>query len=529
MAFDPDAFLAEPKSRSASFDPDAFLALPEPKKAPSLGQRATSFARGAKQGALLGFGPALAGVGGALSSLFTDEAMIDAYRGARDDEKAANDAAREADPTAYGVGEIGGGVATAFVPGLGMAKGAATLGKVVKAGAKVGGATALGNSDADLTRGDFRQAALDVALGAAAGAAGGTVAHGVGKAVGKVVDKVRQVGAGAAKRVAEKPATDLLERVPAREQDKALAKLGGRQGLADELRADKALDAARKKGPEALETEVSNQKNVIGPKIGKVFEKVDEAHAGVPIPKLKEAIGKMRDVAADEFDSPRVAAIDRQLAALDKLANGREVIKAKQLHKLAQRYGKAGFEGGDFNNPSDAKQFGRDMYGVVSDVLQEHVGYVAQAPFNRGLTSTAAELRALNSRYSKLSAIEDLAESRARREARNTPSLGQRFTELAKNVAGAGGMVGAVATGNVAPLAAPLAIAAAPSIGRAADRGIALMYQLLQGGGSKTEAMKTAARFGVPTATARKMLEAFDRKGTRAASTEEDGEAVAAR
>lgn len=147
-----------------------------------------SVLRGGAQGLSLGFADELAGaVGAARGALSGDERDLgDVYRQERDESRAAYRAAEAANPGLYRAGEIGGGVAGAFVPGLGVGKG---LAGALRAGAALGGAAGLGGSEADLTRGDVGGALADTAGGAAFGAIGGAAGHGLGKLAGRVTER----------------------------------------------------------------------------------------------------------------------------------------------------------------------------------------------------------------------------------------------------------------------------------------------------------------------------------------------------
>src|SRR5580692_1031750 len=119
MAFDPDAFLkATAPGASGGFDPDKFLAQTAPPKEEPGALEALG--RGAVQGATFGFGDEIAG---AVQSIFGSKT----YQQARDEARANNAAAQAAHPNFYGAGELGGGLATSVVPGLGVAKGASAL------------------------------------------------------------------------------------------------------------------------------------------------------------------------------------------------------------------------------------------------------------------------------------------------------------------------------------------------------------------------------------------------------------------
>ena len=184
MDFNPDAYLAAkagPAPAAGGFNPDAYLAAKtgQPPAAPAA-QPSTveALGRGALQGVSAGFSDEITG---ALESLFSNKS----YTQARDEARAANAAAKEAHPYAYGGGEIAGGVGTSFVPGLGAAKGASVLSHALAAG-RAGALYGLGASNADLTKHDFQGAAKDAITSALEGAAIGGAIGGIGKGVGKL-------------------------------------------------------------------------------------------------------------------------------------------------------------------------------------------------------------------------------------------------------------------------------------------------------------------------------------------------------
>lgn len=149
-----------------------------------------SAGRGALQGVTFGFGDEIYGAGaGAVDWLKGDGFN---YSKNRDEVRANNDAAREANPGSYIAGEIGGGLALPFgVARTGAnasarvlgrfagiapeAQQAATFGgRVLQGagqGARAGATYGLGTSNADLTEGDVGGAAWDTAKGTAGGAA----------------------------------------------------------------------------------------------------------------------------------------------------------------------------------------------------------------------------------------------------------------------------------------------------------------------------------------------------------------------
>lgn len=162
-------------------------------EAPSYGESAL---RGAAQGATLGFADELAGAGhaamGAARKMSTADIVKD-YIANRDAYRAADAGARKANPKTFGATEFGGGVATAFIPGMNIGK-AATLGGRALGAAGLGAVTGLGSSEADLTKGDVVGAARDTALG---GAIGGVAAPVIEKAVVPIASAAIR-GAGSA-------------------------------------------------------------------------------------------------------------------------------------------------------------------------------------------------------------------------------------------------------------------------------------------------------------------------------------------
>ncbi len=172
-----------PPSRASVFD--SVLGPSAPTASPSQQQPSASFydfapenkgpgvvesvARGVKQGVTLGFGDEITG---AIESALTTKT----YQQARNEARANDEAAKKAHRWGFGIGEVLGGFA-APIPGAGEAG----LAAMAARGAAVGGISGLGNSEADLTKGDVGGAAKDVAYGAGIGAALGAGIGAAGK------------------------------------------------------------------------------------------------------------------------------------------------------------------------------------------------------------------------------------------------------------------------------------------------------------------------------------------------------------
>lgn len=132
---------------------------------------AGAMARGAAQGATIGFADELAGAATALGPAGMAAGPVDAYRSGRDAYRERDAQARAAAPGSFGVGSLAG---SAALPGLGAGKTAASGGwgllkSALGTGAGYGGAAGLGFSESDTPVGVAGDVAQGVALGAGAG------------------------------------------------------------------------------------------------------------------------------------------------------------------------------------------------------------------------------------------------------------------------------------------------------------------------------------------------------------------------
>lgn len=140
--------------------------------------------RGLAQGASLGFADEITG---ALESALTDKT----YEQARNESRESYKEAQEANPLTYGASEVGGSVATAFVPGLNVAKGASLAARAGQAAA-LGGAAGLGMSEEESLAGMAKDTAVGAALGGGLQAAGEKIVSPLLKKAGSVTDDVLQ-------------------------------------------------------------------------------------------------------------------------------------------------------------------------------------------------------------------------------------------------------------------------------------------------------------------------------------------------
>lgn len=128
-------------------------------------------------------------VPGAVKKLFGGK-LIEDYRAGRDARRAQLAAQKAANPATAAISEFIGGAAPMLIPGGAAVKG---VGGAVKVGAGLGAAAGLGNSTADLTKGDLGNAAADTAVGAGFGAGAGVVGHKAGELVGRAAEYLRGI------------------------------------------------------------------------------------------------------------------------------------------------------------------------------------------------------------------------------------------------------------------------------------------------------------------------------------------------
>lgn len=124
------------------------------------------------------------GLGQGITFGFSDEAIAGLRRLAGGDydellkeERLKNELARKANPLTYGASELGGGIATSFIPGLGVAKGASVL-KNIGTAAAGGALSGVGYSEGDLED-RAKGAMVGGGVSAALGGAGSAITKGM--------------------------------------------------------------------------------------------------------------------------------------------------------------------------------------------------------------------------------------------------------------------------------------------------------------------------------------------------------------
>src|SRR5919109_918457 len=332
-----------------------------------------AFGRGAAQGATLGFSDELVGLGHAL---FADRDYAGSeYRKARDREREANHAAEAAHPWAYGGGNLAGGVATSFVPGLGIAKGAGVL-KTALGAAKLGAFQGLGESESE----DVGGMAFDaLKSGALAGTTAGVLQHVVGNAPERVIQ--RRIG-------------DVTDGATATMRDRLVGQAGKNKfDVLDVLRDKPFRQAGR--DPEKLlgATELALQQT---------GQKLDEAYAraGLKTPgiKVSDVLGEVENIAKRLEKDPGKADLARAVQAkaedVFSVWGNRTHVPAQDVRILASDIADTAFRGSPAIAPKAGQSVSREVWRSLKDLIDKNVEQAG-----RGGSS---ELAALNKRMSTL-------------------------------------------------------------------------------------------------------------------------------
>jgi hypothetical protein len=157
------------------------------------------------------------------SSVF-DESLADRvktrYQTGRDQYKQYEEQLQKDSPAAFKSAEIGGAIGTGLIGGAGL-KGAKLIGRA----ALEGGAYGLGESEADLTEGEFQEALKDTGIGALIGGGSSAAIMGAGKVI---KSGYRGLFGKGGKDLATDAAGDILELTPKQRADasKDIVKMG---------------------------------------------------------------------------------------------------------------------------------------------------------------------------------------------------------------------------------------------------------------------------------------------------------------
>jgi hypothetical protein len=509
VAFDPDAFLAKygggapaapapaaagPGPSSGGFDPDAFLSkfgapaapaapAPAPAQPPPVSVL-ESVARGAKQGASMGFGDEITA---GLEAAFTPKT----YEQARDEARKADKAAQAAHPIAYGAGEAGGGLATAVIPGGGLLKGTGFAVNAAR-GAGAGILSGIGNSEKTDIPGIVQDAAKSGLVGAVTGGVLGTLGEKLVREAPKRVDErlVQAITGGRATAAGKKIYQN---------EDLVL-------GAARKFGLDKVA-----KDPEAFTAAAEGARKQVGEAIGQAYSDADAIFLGV---KSKEVVSAIK-ATAQRFSSPVEAPIRKQIDALAKQTasqwgKGGDRVPLAEVNNLVGKLEGIGFAAADVS-PGAARQVQRDLARNVEGVLQRRIGEIKEFAGHVKATPTATDSAPLTQSASAADALDRLSTlnkdyrglkmiTKMRGELESVPPANRAaggLRNIAENTLDAGLLLTHPALYAAKKVGAPLLKAGAT----ASDEILRNISLAAQGGKSTAMLVQRAIEAGIPRGT----------------------------
>lgn len=270
------------------------------------------------------------------------------YTKSRDESREAYKAAEEANPISYGAGTVAGGIASSFVPGLNVAKGAGLLKSAATLG-KVGGLASLGLSEAETVP----ELATDVASGAAGSAVLGSAFPLLGKlykpaqtAAGAIAQGAGLTGLGAAAGGAYGALSEDLSTEQGREDAKSKALLGA--GLAGASRLVPA--ASRTLKATGLGSEFIDDTTEAYGLAKEGIALVGKKAKGKIIKEVQDYANRVSKLADDIFKSQKQGSFGEQLSAAKKLTSKIDQTRKLVGKEIGDVYNNAVVDSGDFSN-----------------------------------------------------------------------------------------------------------------------------------------------------------------------------------
>ncbi len=365
-----------------------------------------SFGRGMAQGVTLGLADELAA---GVESTFTDKT----YQQARDESRENFDAAEAANPITSMLGNLGGGVATALIPGTGLAtagKALSSLGmtglassKIAQAatmGAGMGALQGVGSSTHDLIEGDIGGVLGDAKTGALTGAVIGGGAQAATQAVS---------GAGRWLRgVLEKgfnPETTRARALGLRKADYKNLGVSGVDESIDEL-AQKGAFQTQSGGGDAREQLFANIDRIRN-ETGEEIRRKITGPSYAPVDTYKTLDGALRtkfdQIAGEATPGARAGVMQEAEALLNELdQTGGSISKLWELKKKAGNWVNDWHKAPN-DQPAKMKLY-QELYGETSGAIESAVNDVA-------IQTNDTTLTALNKTYNAAKNVQDTLRS----------------------------------------------------------------------------------------------------------------------
>lgn len=354
-----------------------------------------SGARGLAQGATMGFFDELQA---AVRSPFSDRT----YEELRDEYRESDKIAEEANPVTYKGTEFGGGIGTAFIPGLGIAKAAKgastamTLGREIALGTKLGAISGAGYSEKDT----LPELAEDTIRGGVAGGALGAGFNVAGKALGAVakpaINQLRQ---------SLDPTVQRMLALGAKARD-----LTGVRGGRVESAVEKANQLGLFKADEGmlppnlneLVTRMESMRSSAADGMSEIFSKVKGQRIGIDDVIDEGLTSRLDDLMRNAPPDERAKLANTISEVMD------DVIKSEgDLGKLWQVKKNTGrWVGPDWERAANRLPSESEAYQAINQALGSKLEQVTE---NIATSTNNQTLRQLNEQYGAMATLQDMA------------------------------------------------------------------------------------------------------------------------
>lgn len=387
--------------------------------------------RGAAQVASMGFADEATGGLEALKEVALSEAEIGdlarLYKKYRDESRANYKKAEEANPLAYGAGQVAGGAATMVIPGLNVAKGASVLNAGVK-GAIAGGLGGIGGSEKE-----GLESIQDATIPAATGAILGAGAQKIGQALSKTPEAVGD------------SLTDFAE-------VQSFRAMGGDKSALNKMGMDKARSVGRAGLDNEIVTPLASTDDMLsraealkasgGAQMGQAYDAIDQA--GVSTFNPLNVASSVDEQLGGFYRSPINRGETQQLENMLEsiVQRGADNIPLREAQSLKEEIGKVAFPNGGKINPdliTEKQRMAQEAYRIVNEAIDSAAG--------SGDASAQALLREGKELYGAGANAERLLANRQAKEA------GNKMFGLTDTIVGASGLVGAIPTGGMSAVA----------------------------------------------------------------------------
>lgn len=438
----------KPYKQKSSVNWDEFEVV---RDAPKITQ-GESLARGMAQGGTLGFADEISGgLEAAWKSVNGDPtAFGKLYETYRDQSRANFEKAEKENPKSYLAGEIGTGIATAFIPGVAAAKGA-KLAQVAARAAGIGGAAGAGYSKEDSAAG----IAKDTLIGGTLGALTAGAAPILGKAAGKIGDGSRGLAKKFAARAVgtERGTINKLARTP-KGQKQALSELG------DYVLDNNLLSPLASTDDMIMRNEAVKKAAMDSRKAA--YKSIDDAGKSTFNPlevstKVEEKVlGGRNRAHSDTKDL--IKKLDPELENI--LSRGDGNISMTEAQQLVENLGKkAKF---DTSRSNESNDLAKTVYHTVRDAINE------AAEKGGDSIDLGKIVRQSNKDFSTGKTVDKLLKNKFARE------LGNNVVGLTDYALAGGSLPGAIATGGASVPATAAAIGFKKTLDRFGSQNAAL-------------------------------------------------------